>query len=263
MLKNFGKLSSAYILVSHGSRDPRPQIALEQLAELLNRKLQTKYAIAQSKIYRNSIAVVKGENNSLIGTACLELAPLPLHKSIEQFALIAKEVGARRIEILPLFLLKGTHVSEDIPRKVAIAQQAVENSLQLKLKPYLGSNPRLIHLLTQQFQQLPAEKKILMSHGSRYPNGNQTCEALAAKLNAIPAYWSVSPNLAEIMAKLAQTKTKSVAILPYFLFAGGITDAIAAQVEQLQQDYPKLELLLGNPLGATAELADAIVEELN
>jgi sirohydrochlorin cobaltochelatase len=262
LLKNFGKLSSAYLLVSHGSRDPRSQIALEQLAKLLNRKLQTKYAIAQSKTYRDT-TVFNGEDNSMVGTACLELATLPLHKSIQQFATKAKESGVKQIEILPLFLLGGTHVKEDIPREIAIAQQDLENSISLQLNPYLGSNPRLIELLARQFKHLAAETKILMSHGSRYPNGNHSCEAIAAKLNAIPAYWSVSPTLAEIIAKLAQGEIKKVAILPYFLFVGGITDAIATQVQQLQQDYPKLELLLGNPLGATAELADLIVEELN
>lgn len=263
MLKNSGKLSSAYLLVSHGSRDPRPQIALKQLAELLNRKLQQKYAIAPSKAYRESTAVFNEESNPLIGTACLELATLPLHKRIQQFAVTAKESGARCIKILPLFLLRGTHVKEDIPREIAIAQQAIENSLQLQLNPYLGSNPKLLDLLIQQFKQIPAQTRILISHGSRYPNGNQPCEAIAAKLKAIPAYWSVSPSLAERIELLAENKPKNIAILPYFLFNGGITDAIATQVKQFQQDYPQLELILGNPLGATAELADAIVEELN
>lgn len=262
MLKNSGKLTSAYLLVSHGSRDPRPQIALEQLAELLNRRLNKRYAIAQTKTYRDPV-VFKGESNPLIATACLELAPLPLHERIQQFAISAKASGARCIKILPLFLLRGTHVQEDIPKEVAIARQKIQNSIQLQLNPYLGSNPRLIPLLAEQFKQLPAQTRILMSHGSRYPNGNQSCEAIAAQLGAISAYWSVSPNLGEIIESLGTNEPKSIAILPYFLFNGGITDAIAAQIQELQQTYPQLELILGNPLGATTELADAIVEELN
>ncbi|QYO64046.1 hypothetical protein [Leptolyngbya sp. 7M] len=34
--------SSAYLLVSHGSRDPRPEIALEHLAELVRQRLQAR-----------------------------------------------------------------------------------------------------------------------------------------------------------------------------------------------------------------------------
>ena len=35
-------MPEAYLLVSHGSRDPRPQIAIEELAQNLSNKLENK-----------------------------------------------------------------------------------------------------------------------------------------------------------------------------------------------------------------------------
>jgi sirohydrochlorin ferrochelatase len=239
----------------------------------LGQKLQERQAIYRSSASSQKVkiepkldgatAVLRQPTVSLVDTACLELAPAPLHASIEQFAKKAREAGLESIQILPLFLLPGVHVKEDIPREVAIAQKAVGDSVRLKLRPYLGSYPRLANLLAQQLERLPAPARIFLSHGSRRPGGNQPCQEIASQLNVIPAYWSVSPTLAERVETLAKAGKQKIAILPYFLFSGGITDAIAQQVQQLQQAFPKLELLLGEPLGATAELADLIIEEIN
>ncbi|OKH20597.1 cobalamin biosynthesis protein CbiX [Hydrococcus rivularis NIES-593] len=258
------QVASAHLLVSHGSRDPRSQIALRQLASRLR---QRKPAIAQSRDLKleieGSAAVSNQPALSLIDTACLEAAPAPLHATIERVAQKAREAGLNRLEILPLFLLAGVHVKEDIPREVAIAQRALGESVRVELRPYLGSYPRLANLLTQQLERLPAQARILLSHGSRRPGGNQPCQEIASRLGAIPAYWSVSPTLAERIETLARSGEQSIAILPYFLFSGGITDAIAQQIQQLKQAFPKLKLLLGEPLGATAELADLIIEEID
>jgi sirohydrochlorin ferrochelatase len=51
---------------------------------------------------------------------------------------------------------------------------------------------------------------------------------------------------------------EEIAILPYFLFAGGITDAIAQTVERLSQQFPSAKLQMAEPIGASAELADLI-----
>ncbi|NJK53531.1 MAG: hypothetical protein HC936_13280 [Leptolyngbyaceae cyanobacterium SU_3_3] len=48
---------------------------------------------------------------------------------------------------------------------------------------------------------------------------------------------------------------------PIFLFPGKITEAIAQEVANLQQEYPHVELCLGKPLGATEAIAELIVQE--
>ncbi|NES83273.1 MAG: sirohydrochlorin chelatase [Moorea sp. SIO2B7] len=264
---------SAYLLVSHGSRDSRPQIAVERLAYLVCQQLQMRVTFPQLvSTYRlhseelniektcTSTTLISKPPSPLVGTASLELAPLPLHESIQQFAHKAQTIGVKRIQILPLFLLPGVHVKQDIPREVTIAQQFLGEELVLELRPHLGSYTGMKTLLENQFDQISAQGRILLSHGSRRLNGNKSCEALALQLGAIPAYWSVSPSLATQIAVLAAGGKKTIAIQQYFLFAGGITEAIATKVQHLQQVFPTVRLLLSQPLGVTAELANLIVE---
>ena len=241
-------MQSAYLLVIHGSRDPRPQQSLEQLAALVTQELASSHSPA------------------LIGTAVLELASLALHEQIEQFAEKAIATGYEKITLLPLFLLPGVHVMEDIPAEVAIAQTKLP-SIALEVAPYLGSYPELATTLSQSASQSMSQSalsaRILMAHGSRRSGGNQTIEAIATALKALPAYWSVAPGLEEQVNQLVQQGYSQIAIQPYFLFAGGITDAIAQQVDQLAQQFPETQLVLGDPIGTTPALAKLIADRLD
>ena len=253
-------MSSAYLLVSHGSRDPRPQIAMSRLAQLVRQRLAERKALTQPK--QGSTALINKVPEPLVSTASLELATEPLHEQIRQFAKQAQAAGWQRLQVLPLFLLPGMHVSEDIPAEVALAQQAVGEEVAITLLPHLGNHPGMNHLLAQQFRRLSADAQILLSHGSSRAQGNQPIEALAAQLGVSPAYWSVSPSLTQQVETLVAAGCPRIAICPYFLFPGGITEAIASLVEQLQSSFEGVQLLLGEPLGATTELANLIVEQV-
>jgi sirohydrochlorin ferrochelatase len=86
-------------------------------------------------------------------------------------------------------------------------------------------------------------------------------ENLASQLGLIAAYWSVSPSLSAQVEKLTIMGKKRLLILPYFLFGGGITDAIAQTVPALQSQFSQVQLSLGQPLGATPKLAEIILRE--
>ena len=101
-------------------------------------------------------------------------------------------------------------------------------------------------------------KWILLSHGSRRLGGNSTVEEIASKVGAHAAYWSVKPSLPSQIESLVRGGQQQIGIVPYFLFNGGITDAIAENVEQLKQQFPEAEIHLANPLGASVELANLI-----
>jgi sirohydrochlorin ferrochelatase len=85
-------------------------------------------------------------------------------------------------------------------------------------------------------------------------------DVVADYLGAVAAYWSMKPTLEEQLVALADADRKRIAILPYFLFSGGITDAIAQSVLSLQERFSKLQLSLFNPIGVSSELADLIVD---
>lgn len=247
--------------MTHGSRDPRPQAEAGVLARLVAELLQAA-ALPSAAAPSASSTVVA--TMPLVGTAVLELHPLPLHQQIQQFAEHAIATGHSRLLIVPLFLLPGVHVLEDLPAAVAIAQSMLQPSFTLNVSPYLGSYPPL----QQQLQQLlmadhtgtPERQQILLSHGSRRPGGNAPVEAIAAELNAIPAYWSTAPKLDEQVSSLVQQGHQQIEILPYFLFTGKITDAIAQLVADLAAQFPQLSLHLAKPLGATPPLASLIFD---
>jgi sirohydrochlorin ferrochelatase len=236
--------ASAYLLVSHGSRDPRPQQAIARLADLVSQRLSP---------------------SAPLGTAVLECGPLPLHQQIQHFVAKTQPRSITHLRLLPLFLLPGVHVMEDIPAEVAIAQQSLDSALSIQICPYLGSHPDLVTRLTEfldSSERMTHTARILVAHGSRRPGGNRPVEAIAAQLQVLPAYWSVPPSLETQLALQVQQGYEQIEILPYFLFSGGITDALAQAVAEFAQRFPQVSLQLRSPIGTTPALADIVVELL-
>jgi sirohydrochlorin cobaltochelatase len=229
-------LSSAYLLVSHGSRDPRPQIAVNHLAQQLSQWLQQSSPSA----------------NIHVGTAQLELGDKPLHVQIVEFS---HRCGASKVVICPLFLLPGVHVMEDIPAEVAIAKGEV--GLEVVVMPFLGAGEDLAAMFAQQRLTMP-DRAILLAHGSRRAHGNDAVEQLAARLGVKNAYWSIEPSLTDRSIEYIESGATEIGILLYFLFAGGITDAIGKSVEELRQQFPHVKFSLGEPIGDRPELVETI-----
>ena len=270
-------MPSAYLLVSHGSHDPRPQVAMEHLAALISQfKAPVENEVRRKEEEGSRMNWDRGFNptqmmtefmqgrESLVGTACLELSPEPLHEQIKEFGdRVASRnenravgFGCNRIQVVPLFLLAGVHVMEDIPAEVAKARQAL-GELKIDLRPHLGTHPGLSRLLATQMAG-KADAWILLAHGSRRPGSKQPVEAIARQLGSQAAYWAVAPRLESRVKELVAAGHRHIGILPYFLFAGGITDAIAQSVEQLKVQFPGVLLELAEPIGASAQLADLI-----
>lgn len=210
-------MSTAYFLVTHGSSDPRSQLALQEVIQL------TKAELTKSQL-----------GKLLVGGSCLEGQELTLAQHLQQFGALAQEQGYSKVMVMPLFLLSGVHVCIDIPEQVAIARDSLPNTLQVQIALHLGAYPQIIDLLNAKFQKLNAEfgaginaAKILVTHGSKRTGANQVIAELAEKLDAITAYWSVPPNLEMQIEQFIQQGKTYIAVLPYFLFAGGITEAIA------------------------------------
>ncbi|EAZ92100.1 sirohydrochlorin chelatase [Crocosphaera chwakensis] len=287
-------LTSAYLLVSHGSRDPRPQIALERLSYLVeeelkhlkfnhhdnsstvssfNQREKSNNEILEEKpnyYFRKTLRKKIGGRNSvviapqltIVETASLELSEVSLSQKIQQFVTKLQNMGINNLKIVPLFLLPGVHVREDIPREIAIAQETINPKINIELCPYLGSYKGLIKIIARQFSSHPQNARIIIAHGSRRHGGNDSVEAIASQLNAKVAYWSIEPSLSDQVDALVKQGKTQITIVPYFLFTGGITTVIKEQVQQLQNSLPQTQLNLGQPLGATPELAQLMVSQL-
>ncbi len=183
----------------------------------------------------------------LVETAQLELAPTPLHVQIGKFADRCQNQGIDRIVMLPLFLIPGVHVMEDIPAEVALADRAIGDKVKLVVTAFLGDNPDFTNLFARNRSTLPS-RSIILAHGSRRAGGNEIVERLAHELDLQAAYWSVSPSLADRVAEEIAAGATEIGILPYFLFTGGITDAIDLAIAQLIEQYPQVKLILGEPI---------------
>jgi sirohydrochlorin cobaltochelatase len=214
--------AAALFLVTHGSSDRRSWITLQNLVTV---------ARSQSELYNSG--------------GCLEGQELSLSQQLEKFATEVIQVGISEIVILPLFLLEGVHVSDDIPKQVAIAQSNLQiifpdllpNKFIFRTLPHLGTASQIPSLLLQHFEKyteqrnLEKQGRILMAHGSRRAGANQVVEDLATQSQAIAAYWGVEPKIETQIENLISQGTNKVTVLPYFLTEGGITEAIANKLK--------------------------------
>jgi sirohydrochlorin cobaltochelatase len=221
----------AYIFVSHGSRDPRPAAAIAQL-----------------------ITQVNADDRPIIGQAMLECAPEPLAEQLVTLARTAQTQGFSELRLLPLFLLPGVHVTEDIPVQVQAAQAEL-GSFPLTQTAYLGTLDSLKELLKPQHPFT-----LILSHGSRKSGGNNGIEHLAQTLSLTPSFWSVEPKLATTIAQLAESGATEIAIKPFFLTQGGITDAIATEIARLAEQFPQVTLTLENTLDRQPGFREIVLE---
>jgi sirohydrochlorin cobaltochelatase len=282
---------SAYLLVSHGSSDPRHQAGLARLARGVQHRLlrspreaalSTVTALAESggsprlrsqgpmtywgatDITRPSGAqsLMGKAEGPLVGTATLEASETPLSEQIVTFAQSALAQGVRHVVIVPLFLLAGVHVKDDLPAEIAHARTQISARLRLTCLPYLGGQARFQQLVARRLAKTQAERCVLLAHGSRRPTGNQGIQQIGTALNAEVAFWTVPPDLETQIYALMQRGYQHLAIAPYFLFPGGITDAITRRTEELAERLPKLSLRLLAPVGTSTDLGDAIADWL-
>jgi len=149
---------------------------------------------------------------------------------------------------------------EDMPAEVAQATRSLAPSVQISIQPHLGSHPGLHRLMTERMAAIPVEAWILVSHGSSRPGANQTIESLAHRLGAVSAFCACMPNLETRLLELMHLGMKKIGILPYFLFSGKTTDAIAQTVSTVSQKFPILDLIVTPPIDATPDLADLLVD---
>lgn len=264
--------SLAYLLVFHGSTDPRSAIAAQRLAVLFSERivncdrLPLKQKSLDALLRGESPAIATQALKPLVEVGALESGVVPLDQQIvrlgQHLEAISGSTGQRVIKLVPLFLLAGVHVAEDIPEMVALAQAKLGDAVQIEVMAHLGAVPRLRRVLTERMSPIAAEAWVLLAHGSRRVGANQQVEALADHLGAIAAYWSTPPSLETQLKALIQAGFRKIGVLPYFLFPGGITDAIAQQLETFSQQFPGIQLHQAALLNATPEIADLIVDQV-
>jgi len=272
------QLPTAYLLISHGSRDPRPQAAMDRLAEMVRDRLVCAEAIAQPAQQSPRTGTTGGTKASqgggtsllvrapqpatevIVRTACLELAAQPLSQRIYELGVELIDKGIQELKLLPVFLMSGVHVMEDIPEEIEQARALLGDALTLTVCPHLGSHPDISDVLANRLASVSGEGSLLVAHGSRRPKGNRIIQSLAKQLDTAVAYWATPPDIEAQVIELMQQGYQKLTILPYFLFAGGITDAITHRTEELAERFPRVQFRLLPTLGATHEVANLAID---
>ncbi|MGD1928167.1 MAG: sirohydrochlorin chelatase [Leptolyngbyaceae cyanobacterium] len=280
-------MRTAYLLVSHGSSDPRHQAGLNRLAQATRPYLTRSLAAEPPSV----AAILRGQSSlnstwpqpsaswpldalassslqftessqdaPIIGVATLEAHKVSLAQQIAVFAQNVWSQGMRQVVIVPLFLLAGIHVKEDLPQEIAAAEAQLPARLQLTCAPYLGGAGDFKHYVSQRLARVEADQCILLAHGSRRPAGNRAIQKLGAIFDTDVAFWSVPPDLETQVANSMQRGYRRIAIAPFFLFPGSITDVITRRTEALAEAFPKLSLRLLSPLGISADLGQVVAD---
>ncbi len=259
-------MRTAYLLVSHGSSDPRHQAGLTRLAQGVRHNLaavnhsESMSFNVSSGLGRSRRTTDLGIGLPIVGTATLEAAEQSLAEQIVQFARSLPQPDIQHLVIMPLFLLAGVHVKEDLPAEIGYAQKQLRPGLQIKCLPYLGSRPQFKQHVAARIAGNQADRCLLLAHGSRRPAGNRAVQQLARSLNTDVAFWKVAPDLETQVYHLMQQGHQHLAIAPFFLFPGSITDAIAHRTEQIAEHLPKLSLRLLSPLGNSSDLGKVVAD---
>ena len=114
------------VIVDHGSRRPEAHAHLEALGR----------------------AVAERRPGVAVRIAHMELAEPDLAAAIE--AAVAD--GAREVEILPLFLVPGRHLAQDIPRLVADVRRRFPE-VEIRVAAALGADPALAELIARRLSR--------------------------------------------------------------------------------------------------------------
>lgn len=255
-------LSSAYMLVFHGSKDARTQYSMQNLVSKVNTLLNDRNSGLPNLGIANMQISSPEKKLPLVSIGELELAPLSLHEQIQQFALRAKLLQYGQVKVLPVFLLPGIHVEEDMYAEIERARIILGDRFEIHHLSYLGSYLDLTELLRHKFVAAEADARILISHGSTRVDGNRHIEQMAKRLGAVSTYCSVAPSLREKIEMAIVSGKKRIAIQPYLLFEGTIFNSIAREIATLQAEFPQVEILFGQPLGTIVEIAPLIVSQL-
>ncbi|WP_079709058.1 sirohydrochlorin chelatase [Paraliobacillus ryukyuensis] len=191
----------AIIYIGHGSRnDQRNQAFINKITPIINNV---------------SFPIQK--------IAFLEAKPSLMNK-IDQCIL----EGATEIIVVPIFLLPGIHVNQDIPA-IINEKKTQYPSLTVYYAPPFNDADDLIEDITERIATIPkviGEDKaiIVISHGSRNTKALVVFERLITKLqkhlhgnSVFPAYLkSQEPSLEQCLTDLENGSYKDIIVVPHF-----------------------------------------------
>ena len=229
--------SPGLILTAHGSADPRSSAVTHAVAEEVRRLregLDVRVAFCE-KSTPNLRDVLAG----LDGPAVLA----------------------------PLLLASAYHARVDIPTMVA--ESVAGQRGDVLQADTLGEDPRLVEVLHQRLIDIDVEPEhrdtgvLVVAVGSSHAAANARTATLASELSersgwarVAVAYATAQPSVADGIAELRRSGANRIALAPWFIAPGRITDRVA--------DVAAAEgVALAEPLGAHTLLAETVLDRFD
>ncbi len=181
---------------------------------------------------------------------------------------------ARRVLVIPFILNAAGHVKMEIPAAVAAAR-ARHPGVEFAVARHLGVGPEVLGLLQARLDGLmdalarPDPRTtgvILLGRGSSDPGANGELARLARWLfedndhDLVDlAFTGIAwPRLETVVQRQVRLGMTQIAILPVYLFAGRLTERIAAQVARLRTQYPGIAFGLAEYFGFDPVIFDLL-----
>jgi sirohydrochlorin cobaltochelatase len=246
-------VTTAVLLVGHGSREPRANDGFEALVEGYRRHLG-------------------GGPVAEVAHGYVELARPTLDEALAELAR-----RHTRVVVVPLFLFMVGHTKNDLPIALARARGAAPGA-ELIAARELGVHATLVELAYQRAAAAVAldaaaarrTAVVVVGRGSSDPDANAEFYKLARLVGEgrgfgwlVPCFIGITaPLLPEALELVGRCRPERVVVLPYLLFDGRLGDKVRAQVEEFRARSPWIAAAVAQTLGPDPRLFGVIDERV-
>jgi sirohydrochlorin ferrochelatase/(2Fe-2S) ferredoxin len=244
-------VTTAILIVGHGSRDPAANHELE--------------AIVAG--YRAHRARSSGDE---VAHAYVELAP-----PFVPDALAALAARADHVVVVPFLLFAAGHVKNDLPLALHRAR-AASPRVRFTAARALGVHAALVDLAAARVRAAldggdPARAALIaVGRGSSDPDANADFCKLARLVGeqvgtawAMPSFAGITtPRVDDALELAARARPERVLVLPYLLCAGRLVERLRGQADAARARYPWMKVELAPHLGDDPRLHTVLDERV-
>jgi sirohydrochlorin cobaltochelatase len=237
----------AFLVVGHGSRDPRGAREFHELVGLVRR--------------RNPSLMVEG--------GFIELSRPPISECVDRLA----EEGARHVAAVPLMLLSAGHAKDDIPATL-VREKMNHPGMNFRYGRALGIRPELLDLMDERVSAVVSEREkedtvvLIVGRGSSDPDANSDLAKIARLFYEGRPYPAVEsayvsmtpPDVGTALDRCRKLGAKRIVVFSYFLFTGVLEERIRQQAEGFASANRDVDVRYAGYFGADRRVADLLVE---
>ncbi|VAW76225.1 Sirohydrochlorin cobaltochelatase CbiX(long) [hydrothermal vent metagenome] len=209
-----------------------------------------------------------------IETCFIEFADVLLDAGLDTAA-----KGAERVIVVPLILNAAGHVKMEIPQHISAARQR-HAKVQFIYAAHLGANDAILTILKRNLRKVLAQIDmpdpkttgvILLGRGASDRIANGEVAKMARWLfdesdheHIDIAFTGITyPRLEAVVKQQVALGMTQIAILPYYLFTGTLTQRIKRQLQRLQQQYPSIVIAQADYFGFETEIFTLLNQRVN